>query len=703
MRLAPHARLALSSALPGAPPPRAARPWAALMWAALLCAALLCAACSGGGGTDGDTGGGGHVPGRIHVSATAAPDGDGASWVSAYDDLQKALDVARAGDEIWVRAGVYRPDRAGDRARPFALVSGVAIYGGFAGGESSPAQRDLANHTSVLSGDLAGDDTSLGGASTLENSYQVVVALDCGPGTRLDGFTIRGGRADGPGFGATPASLDQGAGINVYDGVPVFANLVLERNWNANHGAANDHGHAATWIACTFRDNHSAGHGAGLYVHHHSQTLAVDCTFEDNVATTDGAGSYSRSHMGARYERCTFARNRAQRGAGLYCAAEAAPELVECLFEDNQAELGGGGIYADLASPWIEGSLFRRNAAGLGVVGGGAGGGGSGGGGVWSEGGEPVVLDCYFEQNAASFGAGVYCIFESRAHVVDCSFVHNQAAEAGGVYSLAAPITVEGCEFLENRAAGGEFSVGGGMSTYFGDALVTDSLFRGNSAELGGGALYMEGARPGAAHCRFEANRVDDDSVIGGGAILNSYFAVARVEGCTLVGNRAPRGGGVYELAFADTLVVNCTLAGNQASLAGGNVFGAILNQASWWNCILSGGAPDELAGTPIELHHVLVPGGAAGENVLAGSALFVRAPTPGADGAWGSADDDFGDLRLAPGSLGIDAGRNRAVRYEPPVDLSGAARFVDDPLVPDTGLPAGGPVVDLGAYERQP
>ena len=40
----------------------------------------------------------------------------------------------------------------------------------------------------------------------------------------------------------------------------------------------------------------------------------------------------------------------------------------------------------------------------------------------------------------------------------------------------------------------------------------------------------------------------------------------------------------------------------------------------------------------------------------------FVRAPSPGPDGIWGSADDDYGDLRLASGeSPAVDAGDSSA------------------------------------------
>jgi hypothetical protein len=103
-------------------------------------------------------------------------------------------------------------------------------------------------------------------------------------------------------------------------------------------------------------------------------------------------------------------------------------------------------------------------------------------------------------------------------------------------------------------------------------------------------------------------------------------------------------------------------------------------------------------------------PTGTSG-NISADPKL-VRLPSPGPDGVWDTADDDYGDLRLLPGSPCIDAGRNADVpadtadldgdgdTTEPlPFDLAGKVRFAENPATPDTG---GGtpPIVDMGAYE---
>jgi predicted outer membrane repeat protein len=79
-----------------------------------------------------------HVGGQVLVS----PNPIGTSWIDDTDSLQAALYFARSYPdevtEIWVAAGVYKPDyypgviTPGDRTASFELVSGVALYDDFA-------------------------------------------------------------------------------------------------------------------------------------------------------------------------------------------------------------------------------------------------------------------------------------------------------------------------------------------------------------------------------------------------------------------------------------------------------------------------------------------------------------------------------------------------------------------------------------------
>src|SRR4051812_6008237 len=87
----------------------------------------------------------------LYVNAVAAGPGTGASWATAFPSLQQGLAAAGSGDEVWVAGGVYHPAArptfpTEGRQASFVLKAGVAIYGGFAGSETSKDQRDFAAH-----------------------------------------------------------------------------------------------------------------------------------------------------------------------------------------------------------------------------------------------------------------------------------------------------------------------------------------------------------------------------------------------------------------------------------------------------------------------------------------------------------------------------------------------------------------------------
>jgi hypothetical protein len=659
----------------------------------------------------------------LYVDDDGPAKGDGLNWATAYrfpNDAIAAAALPGSGvTEIRFGKGTYRPDRgegnplgSGDREAHFSMLAGVAFRGGYlgleAGKDQSPDDRDVDAYQTILSGDLAGDDDPNPGIfdGSDENAFQVVVAVNVGDDSALDGFTITRGRADGVALGAVPASMDQGAGLNIYFSSPIIINCTFHSNYSSNHGAINDHGDETQVIDCIFHDNASTLIGAGLYVHHHSMTTARGCLFINNHTDSDGAGAYTRSMHGAMFEDCLFADNTANKGGGMYHAPESATMVINCSFIGNSA-VAGGGLYAEAASPMITGSMWcgneahdgagikntnsfsviencmfaNNNAAFIPGIEGGGGSGGSGGGGVWNEGGNPIVRDCTFTANLASFGGGVYNGGLTTAQTIDCTFTDNITFEGGGVYNINCNSPVRGCTFIRNIAVGGIFSVGGAISNYFVPVEVSDCAFQGNHSELGGGAVYNEGDFPRMFNCAFAGNTT---SGFGGG-IWNSFYSATEIANCTFSGNVADQGGGAMNNFIAFTMISNCVAADN---------------------------FPDDIvqdAASSVVMRHSLMPGGwsGLGEFNINASPLFLAAPDPGGDGEWGTVDDAYGDLRLAAGSPGIDAGDNAALPDEIDVDLAGEARFADDLAArdcPQRGADCGSaPIVDMGAYERQP
>ena len=140
------------------------------------------------------------TPMVFHVKTDASGSDTGLSWSDAFTDLQDALAVATAGDEIWVAAGIYKPTGGVDRTVTFQLKNGVAIYGGFAGTENDLGQHDWEENIVVLSGDLNEDDNenvTVDEPTRADNSYRVVTGSGTDGSAVLDGVVVASGNAGG--------------------------------------------------------------------------------------------------------------------------------------------------------------------------------------------------------------------------------------------------------------------------------------------------------------------------------------------------------------------------------------------------------------------------------------------------------------------------------------------------------------------------
>lgn len=277
----------------------------------------------------------------VDASATTGAD-DGSSWANAFQGpvgLRNALAAAASGDEIWVADGTYLPTLTGIRSRSLDLKSGVALYGGFAGGETSLSQRNPSVNVAVLSGDLAGDDS---GGSYGDNSYHVVQARSVGAGALLDGFRIRGGNANGP--TSYPVFDDNGGGLLLVDSsVPVRR--------------------------CVFEENRCAALGGAVFdikISGSNYPQFEDCRFEDNHAGSGGgAVQLSASGDSATFVRCVFAGNSAPVGSAvnLYLAFDVF--FRDSLFHGNTATGSGGGAIRAITEsyPWLTGCSVVGNTS----------------------------------------------------------------------------------------------------------------------------------------------------------------------------------------------------------------------------------------------------------------------------------------------------------------------------------------------------
>ncbi|MEM7036023.1 MAG: T9SS type A sorting domain-containing protein [Bacteroidota bacterium] len=258
----------------------------------------------------------------IYVDHSASGADDGSNWADAYRSLDNALDNVTQGVQVWVAGGIYSPD-GNDRSASFDWnQDSVAVYGGFAGTETTLNQRDHQANVTILSG-------AINSSQDTDNCYTVVkgptFVSDPITYAKLDGFGIHFGYADvSSGLGET----DSGGGIYVDRRIDRYdiENCHFFRNRAAEGGAMYIQSSTTTMklnlINCKFTRNES-GTGAAIYARVLGNPSAsgldvnmVGCEFSDNrIENTFGTGwtgmvyleTFSNADMSL--YNCTFANN----------------------------------------------------------------------------------------------------------------------------------------------------------------------------------------------------------------------------------------------------------------------------------------------------------------------------------------------------------------------------------------------------------
>jgi len=353
---------------------------------AIICAAFLTAVCA--------------LPASavVYVDKSATGAGTGANWANACTTIQAGINVAAAkpgGDEVWVAAGNYNEARnqtdeglnhpSVDGA--LVLRNGVHVYGGFIGNETLRQQRTWIANITIIDG-----STALAGSAAY-HVVEVMGADEFGAArtmvATLDGFTIRGGRANG----ATHHS-QRGGGLYAW------------------YVATDDD---VTIANCTFNDNEATAQGGAVYTDHCSDSMKyINCVFYDLVSPASnrctatagllrGGGAMACDTSTVLIKGCEFNNNAVLNGysGGAIFAWESALTIEECRFNENSATLHGGAVHVAAApaapdpAPEFTNCAFWANTAT------------KQGGGVFTFFVDPLFNYCTFFGNTATKGNAV--------------------------------------------------------------------------------------------------------------------------------------------------------------------------------------------------------------------------------------------------------------------------------------------------------
>ena len=629
----------------------------------------------------------------IFVKADATTgDNNGTTWQHAYTDLHTALTNAVSGDVIYVAYGTYKPSKppyglVTDDPRDFAfeLKVRVSLYGGFAGTEATLGARLFNSEgATILSGDLGSNDGP-DFDNRDDNTYHVVTghnlaqAVGSFPtqylGVTFDGFTVRGGNADGSGtlkMGSYDFNRTFGGGLYVFNSSNYLTGTVGVNFLTVNN--------------CIFTENLALNGGGAIYTSavaaRYFELRVNKSAFTGNIIT---GGNTEEAH-----------------GGGAIYAVACGLSVQDDSFAGNKAlnRLGGAILtFSPPSSPTrsvlnISTSTFTQNEAAQ-------------GGAINANSYTTItgLSDCTFTGNKAKSvgdlsgcGGAVICISGggSPSHNLYHNTFTGNTVEGtgshGGALVVADNCTVRaiGCIFQDNTAAEGSGGavVNTGEST---SASLHWSVFTGNTARRGG-AIYSVGTNSNtltATSSLFIGNTSTGTDQPHGGAIINSTNSTALISQCTFFGNQATghddATGGVLN---RDT--GNLTMEGN---ILWNNTGGANAGNP---------GLVNTSTGT-VQVTRNLIQGGFAGEGNIDADPLFVDDSSPiGDDGDWGTVDDG---LRLQLASPAVNAALGITVQTVfgfPQVDFSAIKGYLllvfnDPSLVPR--IQQGKP--DMGAYEN--
>jgi hypothetical protein len=330
--------------------------------------------------------------------------------------------------------------------------------------------------------------------------------------------------------------------------------------------------------------NSAGGGGGGMYLRAAAITVS-GCTITGNTAGTDGGGLYARILTTGTgdilIENSRIIGNTAGSeggGAGLDNDRELAGVqkgkviVRNTIISGNSAGAEGGGLYLDDGFVLLDRVQISNNSAAR-------------GGGIGDDSSDALTIKSSSVTNnratdaAGEGGGGLFIEGDSRVNIISSIISGNSSAsDGGGISAGGSTVVVKSSTVSGNTAA----DDGGGLHAFGGSVLTLDSAsFLDNRADRGGGGLHTQGLAADAvkltiSNSLFRGNvadsggGVDTDATgaqdIGGGEV--------RISNTKFIANTATGsdGGGLYLRSTAAIVITGGLMTHNAASDDGGGI-----------------------------------------------------------------------------------------------------------------------------------
>lgn len=503
--------------------------------------------------------------GPWYVATTGSPANNCLAPATPCDTLQRAIDLASAGDTINVASGTYTVASGNEVA---TVNRALTFSGGW----------NAAFTTQIGSSVIDGQNTRRG------------FAISINAPTLISGFTIQNGFAGlnllGGGIFADTGSPVTLINVDVLSstaggggGLHAVADITLVQSSFAHNrctnpdctGAGASTVSSATISETQFVGNTGAQTGGGLYV----SELAViaQTTFQLNSAAGFGGGLSAGSLV-----------------------------LTDTSFTENSAGFQGGGAYvfaqADLLRPTVVQNTAYDEGGGLTLN------------------GPAVVRNGYIASNSSSIAAGGGIAAYSSLDLLSTTVVSNTAITMGGGVRSTGPVTVTGGVFRSNLAdLGGAFHF-----RYAGQNILRNAIVVSNTARMRGGGLLLNSAGTGSVdvtitNCILAANVASSD----GSELSTLGPGPARITGSQVTFSSGTPGTGTGVMvganAAGDVLSLTNTIFDGYAIgvQSGSQVSTSSINGVLWSNVLV----PTATLNSPIVV-----------SNTVGGASAFVNPAT---------------------------------------------------------------------------